>query len=189
VHESHTTAFTACWHREVPRVLAYATRHVGAELAPEVVAETFLQAWRRWSDIPDQPLPWLLGTARKTMANQRRSGRRRVALEDRISALDQVARMPDVGELVEAWAEALAILASLPDAEREALLLVVWDGLTAEQAAIALGIRPGALRVRLHRARRRLVAKIDNSMPPGPPPHPSDTGAGHAEESTCIPPK
>jgi RNA polymerase sigma factor (sigma-70 family) len=136
----------------------------------------FLQAWRRWSDVPDQPLPWLLSTARKTIANQRRSRRRRVALEDRISALDQVARMPDDGELVEARAEALTILASLPDIEREALLLVVWDGLTSEQAAMALGIRPGALRVRLHRARRRLVvkAKIDDDMPPGPPPHPSD---------------
>jgi RNA polymerase sigma factor (sigma-70 family) len=188
VQDSDTADFTACWQRDVPRVLAYATRHVGHETAPEIVAETFLQAWRRWEEIPEQPLPWLLSTARKTIANQRRSTRRRVALQDRIATLERIARVPDVGEMVEARAEALTALAGLPNTEREALLLVVWDGLTADQAATALGIRPGALRVRLHRARRRLSAGLEAGTQ-GPNSPPVQTVTNRPEESPCLPPR
>jgi RNA polymerase sigma factor (sigma-70 family) len=191
VPESQAVAFTACWHREVPQVMAYATRHVGAELAPEVVADTFLQAWRRWTDVPEEALPWLLGTARKTIANQRRSGRRRVALEDRIARLDGVARAAqDVGEIVEARTAALAALAGLSETDREALLLVVWDGLTPEQAATALGVRPGTLRVRLHRGRRRLAASLDvPAQDEQLEAHQSNTATSGSEESACIPPR
>ncbi len=45
--------FTAAWHRDAPRVLAYARRHVGPRDAPGAVAETFTVAWRRWDDVPD----------------------------------------------------------------------------------------------------------------------------------------
>jgi RNA polymerase sigma factor (sigma-70 family) len=191
VQDSQAVAFTACWHREMPRVMAYATRHVGAELAPEVVSETFLQAWRRWSDVPGEPLPWLLGTARKTIANQRRSGRRRVALADRVARLEGVARAAqDVGDIVEARSEALAALAALPETDREALLLVVWDGLTPEQAAAALGIRPGTLRVRLHRGRRRLSASLESPAQQGRRNSQQfNTDFNSVEESACLPPR
>jgi RNA polymerase sigma-70 factor, ECF subfamily len=55
--------------------------------------------------------------------------------------------------------ESLAALAALSAADRELVLLVAWDGLTAEQAAEVLGISRNALAVRLHRARRRLGAE------------------------------
>ena len=44
--------------------------------------------------------------------------------------------------------------------------LVAWDGLTPQQAATALGWTPGATRVRLHRARHRLAAKLDAAETP-----------------------
>ena len=56
--------------------------------------------------------------------------------------------------------EALRTLAALPEQDREALLLVAWDGLTTEQAATVLGCRPSALRTRLHRVRKRLDATV-----------------------------
>ena len=40
-------------------VLAYARRRVGADLAQDVVAETFLAAWSNLNDLPPQPLRWL----------------------------------------------------------------------------------------------------------------------------------
>lgn len=51
---------------------------------------------------------------------------------------------------------ALEALAALPEQQREVLLLVAWDGLTPDEAASALGIRPGTFRVRAHRARAAL---------------------------------
>jgi len=49
--------FTALWQQHAPRVMAYALRYV------EVVADTFLVAWRRLADVPRHPLPWLLVVA------------------------------------------------------------------------------------------------------------------------------
>lgn len=58
---------------------------------------------------------------------------------------------------VERRLELVQLLAKLPDHEREALL-VAWDDLSADQAARVLGISAGAVRVRIHRARKRLQA-------------------------------
>jgi hypothetical protein len=64
-----------------------------------------------------------------------------------------------------------AELAALPEGERAVLELVSYDGLTVAEAAAALGIRPGAARVRLHRA-RRLARRLAGDSPGqlvGPP--------------------
>jgi RNA polymerase sigma-70 factor (ECF subfamily) len=54
-----------------------------------------------------------------------------------------------------------AALARLSDTDREALLLVAWEDLTASAAAASLGISPAAFRVRLYRARRRLLYELE----------------------------
>lgn len=159
---SQTLEFTVMWQQYAPRVMAYALRHVAAGEAEEVVAETFLVAWRRFSDVPAQPLPWLLVVARNTIANLRRSAQRQVALQVRISRLDQLAEPVPAAEVsVLQRAEVLAALAVLSDAEREALLLVAWDGLSSAQAARVAGCTAATLHVRLFRARRRLRAYRD----------------------------
>lgn len=149
-HES----FTRCWRDDAPRVMAYARRHVGDQEAHDVVSETFLAAWRRWDDVPDPAVAWLLVTARQVMSNQHRSARRRKDLADRIVLLDSVATTEgDTLESVLRRREALEQLASLSEEHREALLLVTWDGLTTEEAAAVLGLRPTAFRRRVSRAR------------------------------------
>jgi RNA polymerase sigma-70 factor, ECF subfamily len=67
-----------------PDVLAFCRRRVAADVADDVTAETFLVVWRRLSDVPHSPRGWLLGIARLTLANQRRSVRRRDALIARV---------------------------------------------------------------------------------------------------------
>lgn len=52
-------------------------------------------------------------------------------------------------------------LGQLGDSDREPLTLIGWEGLTPAQAAEVLGIHPGALRARLHRARARLRVALD----------------------------
>ena len=147
--------FTVAWERDAPRLLTYARRHVGATDAPDIVAETFTIAWRRWAEVPAPPTAWLFGTARHVVHNHLRGQRRRIALEQRIKLLDDVAASHDAPH---ERVEALARLAALPEPQREALLLVSWDGLTSEGAAAALGISPAALRKRLQRARTAIDA-------------------------------
>lgn len=149
--------FNALWDTHAGRVLAYALRHTDRDNAQEVVSETFLVAWRRLADVPGDPLPWLLVVARNTVANQRRSGYRRALLHQEVSRLHEVAGpAPGADELVADRAQVLAALAALTATEREALLLVAWDGLSPTDAARVAGCSTSTFHVRLFRARRRL---------------------------------
>lgn len=130
------------------RLLGYALRRAPTEMAKDAVAETFLAAWRRFDELPQDPLPWLIGATRRTLANQRRSSARQARVADRLAH----ETVPVTGP------EDLAVRAALQRltaADREALALVAWDGLTPSQAARSLGCAPATFRVRLHRARRR----------------------------------
>jgi RNA polymerase sigma-70 factor (ECF subfamily) len=132
-------------------VLAYALRRAPRAEADDVVAETFTVAWRRLADVPDEPRPWLYEVARRVLANRRRGDERRAALAER---LRQAPTITAVGP-VDLTALATAF-AALPEHEREALALVAWEGLSTRDAARAAGCSDVAMRVRLHRARRRL---------------------------------
>ena len=154
----------ALWESCAHRVHAYATRHVGANAAEEVVAETFLVAWRRLTDVPGDPLPWLIVVARNTIANARRSTYRARTLEAELTRLAEAAAPSAAGPepAVVDRDVMLRGLARLTAVEREALLLIAWDGLTAAQAAAAAGCSTTAFYVRLHRARRRLAGLVDD---------------------------
>ena len=143
-------------------VLRYALRR-GASYADaeEVVVETFTVCWRRLGEVPDPALPWLLGVARRVLANHWRARGRRVALHDRLAASGRRAPSssadgdPDHVELKEA-------LSSLKEPEREVLALVVWQGLTHEAAAAVLGCTRNAVTKRYLRACRRLKAQLSS---------------------------
>ncbi len=153
--------FTELWHAQAPRVLAFASRHVGTEAAHDVVAETFMVAWRRWGDLPTPPTGWLFVTARKVIQNRLRTSRRNRALEDRIALLDGVAAYAaDSADAALTRRQALERLALLDDQHREALLLVSWDGLSNDDAAAVLGIKPATFRRRLSRARAALLRPL-----------------------------
>ncbi|WP_242496428.1 RNA polymerase sigma factor [Xylanimonas protaetiae] len=149
---------TEWWRDHAGRVQAYALRHVDPHSAQEVVAETFLIAWRRDSDVPGDVLPWLFGVARNVIRNQRRAARRAEALVQRLAYVTvQDREDPSADVAVTAREEMLLALAQLTDSHREALLLIAWDGLTREQAAEVAGCRVGTFDVRLSRARKRLA--------------------------------
>jgi RNA polymerase sigma-70 factor (ECF subfamily) len=142
----------ALFVRHAPAVLAYARRRTDRVSADDVLGEVFVVAWRRVADVPDDARPWLLGCARRVLANQRRGERRRAALSDRLAA---VGGRPVV--TLELCDGALAsALARLSERDRETLLLVVWEELSSERAAVVVGCSPQAFAVRLHRARKRL---------------------------------
>jgi RNA polymerase sigma-70 factor (ECF subfamily) len=145
-------------------VYRYATRRVPAEAVQDVVSETFLAAWRRYDELRGDPLPWLLGVARRIAANQLRGDARRVALTDRLSA-ERTELVSSGGDRSSRLALALA---ELSERDREALLLVAWDGLEYRLAAHVVGCRSATFAVRKHRARRRLErALAANEQRPG----------------------
>jgi RNA polymerase sigma-70 factor (ECF subfamily) len=151
--------FEALYAEHYGRVLGYVLRRAPAAAAADVVADVFLVAWRRLESVPDQPLPWLLGVARKTLANERRGGRRRAALVDALRETSRDDSGTDV--LVSRRLQVLArAVDRLGATDRELLRLIAWDGLTTREAATVLGITHSACRVRLHRVRRRLGREI-----------------------------
>jgi RNA polymerase sigma-70 factor (ECF subfamily) len=160
--------FAACYGP----VLAFARRRLGPDLAQDVVAETFLTAWRRFDELAGEPLPWLYRIAGHAIANQRRSRARRQRLIERARRLSQVAPQPDHAEAVAETERLAAAFDSLGERDREVLRLVSWEGLGSADAAVVLGCSVAAFKVRLHRARRRLSRSLgegerrDDPRPP-----------------------
>lgn len=154
-------------------ILAYALRRVeGPEDAADVVAETFLVAWRRLDEVPNDAGArlWLFGVARRVIANRHRAERRRTRLGERLAETlrTQLATQPaPAGEA----AEVLRAMEELGKDDRELLLLVSWEELSPGEVAKVLGISSLATRSRLHRARRRLRALLEqeeSAESPGP---------------------
>jgi RNA polymerase sigma-70 factor, ECF subfamily len=154
-------------HREHSgAVRAFVRRRIGDDDADDVVADVFVVAWRRLADMPAEPRTWLLGVARRVLANRYRSAKRQQALYERLAR--EAERRPAVGADPSADEEAGAVLlalASLRARDREVLLLVTWDGLSHAEAAEVLGVRPATLTMRVHRARRRLERAIGGHGP------------------------
>lgn len=149
--------FTAMFDALAPRVYAYARRHCDAASAQDVVADTFLVAWRRRGDLPAEPLPWLLVVARNTIANRRRHQARHDRLVESAARLAAVAGPAAAAEQAVVERDAvLASVAQLSPHEREAVLLVAWDGLRNADAARVAGCSTRAFEVRLSRARARI---------------------------------
>lgn len=160
VAQSH---FSRLYREQGRAVLAYALRRVAdREDAADVVAETFLIAWRRLGEVPlgDGARLWLFAVARRVVANQHRGERRRTRLGQRLAETLRTELATHPAAAGEA-AEVLRAMAALGVDDRELLLLVSWEELAPGEAAKVLGISSLAARSRLHRARRRLRALLD----------------------------
>ncbi|MEV0660972.1 RNA polymerase sigma factor [Actinomadura luteofluorescens] len=160
------------------RILGYALRRTSdPQDAADVLAETFLTAWRRLDDVPpgDQARLWLYGVARRVLANHHRGERRRSAL-----AADLGSRLRDGLTGRDAPGDDLAGVGAafrgLPESDRELLALVGWEGLDHGEIATVLGCSRNAVRIRLHRARRRFsraLARMDADAPAASTPLPA----------------
>lgn len=139
-------------------LLAYARRRGAGEAdAEDVVAETFVTAWRRLDQLPhDAARAWLFGVARRVLANQRRGHARR---DRHLAALvtDPPTRAAPIG----LDADLAAALGELRPDDREVLLLAAWEGMEPAEIAVVLGISANAAAIRAHRARRRFAAAME----------------------------
>ena len=154
-------------------ILGYALRRsADSEDAADVLAETFLVAWRRLGEVPpgEEARLWLYGVARRVLANQHRGERRRTKLGQRLGETlrSELAAQPDPGGEGEGR-EVLHAMRGLGTEDRELFLLVVWEELSPSEAAKVLGISSLAARSRLHRARRRLRRLLEDAEGAGSP--------------------
>lgn len=141
------------------RLLRYALRRASAEDAEDVVAETFVVAWRRRLEVPEPPehVLWLYGVARRQLANNRRARRRREHLRLRLGR----ERPPAPATTDDRVEEVRAALARLPAKDAEVLRLLAWEGLSQREAARVLGTTENAVALRASRARKRLAESLD----------------------------
>jgi RNA polymerase sigma-70 factor (ECF subfamily) len=142
-------------------IAGYLKARTDSESAVDAVSRTFEIAWRRLSDVPEEPRGWLFGVARRVLADQRRAAGRQDTLIERIAGT-LAESSEDSGEALVLREIVLSALRELAPLQREALLLVAWDGLSHREAAAALGCSSGALAVRLHRARKQLRAVMSH---------------------------
>lgn len=167
MHSADEQRLADLYDQWAAKVHAYALRHCGVEGADDVVSETFIVAWRRIDVIPEDSLPWLLVVARNTIAHRRRSAGRRARIDDALAT-----RSPDqqrtTEEIATSRLETIQALRRLSAKEREAVLLIAWDGLSISAAADVAGCRDRAFRARLTRARAHLQAALDPALLPAP---------------------
>jgi RNA polymerase sigma-70 factor (ECF subfamily) len=157
--------FTAIFETHYGRVSAYVRRRVPPSVAPDIVAETFLAAWRHLDQLGDHSLAWLYRAAAHEIAHGHRQAKRDEQLWQRAARAPWSWDEDDPAESVvrrDRWAAAFG---SLSESDREVLRLSAWENLPPHEAAAVLGCTAVALRVRLHRARRRLAALATESPP------------------------
>ncbi|GAA3747099.1 RNA polymerase sigma factor [Plantactinospora mayteni] len=160
--DERTARFEAIYAATFSRILGFALRRCdGPEDAADVVAETFAIAWRRMDAVPpgDQARLWLYGVARNVLANHRRQVARRHDLSAALAAEVAHLYQPSAEESAELGTVG-EVLRGLPDDDREILSLVAWEGLEHGEIAKVLGCSRNAVRIRLHRARRRLAREL-----------------------------
>lgn len=164
--------FAVLYDRHAAVLHRYAGRRVGDQVADDLVAATFLAAFRgrqRYDLVRASALPWLFGILTKEIARRHRTEKARFRALERAwsdrpadGLADQVAA--DVSAQA-ARGRLAAALARLSPAERGVLLLIAWGDLSYGEAAQALGIPVGTVRSRLNRARRKVREALGGTNP------------------------
>ncbi len=164
--------FAALYDRHAARLYHYAYRRVGHDAADDVVAGTFLVAYRhrrRYDLTRPDALPWLFGILTREVARHRRTEKARYRALGRLApdpvTADPADRVADDVSAQSVRAVLAQALAALSAGDRDVLLLIAWGSLAYDEVAQALDIPVGTVRSRLNRARRKTRAALGGSNP------------------------
>ena len=178
---SNPDCFAHIFDRHADEILRYVHARLGPDLAEDVVAETFLAAFRhreRYDTMRPDARPWLYGIAVRQIGRHRRAASRRLRLlrsvPAELVAEDFGGRAAERVTAEQLKPQLSAVLSGLSSRDRELLLLVAWAGLSYEESAQALGLTVSAVKSRLHRIR----VKTRNALG-GTNPALVDEGTGH----------
>jgi RNA polymerase sigma-70 factor (ECF subfamily) len=161
---SQDARFTPIFERHLAEIHRYLAYRVGSDLADDLAAETFLQAFRgRRSFVSSEGsvIAWLYGIATNLVRHHLRDEQRRLRLSHRAAHRD---KSPSTGEeFVDRLGERAVLddaFARLDRKARDVVILVAGAGLSYEEAAAALGIPVGTVRSRFSRARSQMRARL-----------------------------
>jgi RNA polymerase sigma-70 factor, ECF subfamily len=163
--------FGMVFDRHATALHRYLVRRLGPDEAEGMVGEVFRIAFeKRHTYDLDRPTarPWLYGIATNLVAKHRRREARRIhamarLVAQRVPPSDDAERVVVAVDAAERWQRVAEAVTSLPQPERDALVLHVWEALSYEEVADALCVPVGTVRSRLHRARGRLRELADPS--------------------------
>ncbi len=170
--EGDEAGFVVVYRSLQPRILRYTASLVGAD-AEDVASETWLQVARDVRGFRGDLegfRGWVARIARnRAMDHLRSRARRPVVLDDLVGLLEQPGSDDTAAEALDRLrtAQAVALVATLPREQAEAVMLRAVIGLDAATAASVLGKRPTAVRVAAHRGLRRLAAQLAAADLPG----------------------
>jgi len=158
-------ALIAAFEASASDLLAYLSRRVGPDDAPDLLGETMVVAWRRVRQLPadgERARMWLFGIARGTLQNHARGERRRWALADRIRLQAQDSAWAPSSD---AGGEVRDAIARLEPDLAEVVRLVHWDGFALVEVAELLSIPASTVRGRYQRAREQLRTALSVEAP------------------------
>jgi RNA polymerase sigma factor (sigma-70 family) len=149
--------FTAVYRAHYADVLRFVHRRANPMDVDDIVAETFLVAWRRRSDVASDSRPWLFRTARNVMLNAQRGAQRHSALAVRLATY-RFHDVHDIAEQIDTHLDWAAAWRGLAPMDQEVLALHVWEDMDGRAAALVLGCSRATYAMRLGRAKKRLAA-------------------------------
>lgn len=163
VADGDRAAFEALFRRHGPRLRGFFLRSVGdATVAQDLVQQTFLHVHRARHDFqPGRPLkPWLYTIA----VNVRRELYRRRGRKPETQLDPERHPTPSVQPDTSSPEERLVrrALADLPDGQREVVLLHWYEGWSFREIAEMVGASHSAVKVRAHRAYKKLRAALED---------------------------
>jgi len=148
-------------------LLSYLSRRTDSDEAPDLLGETFVVAWRRLDDLPEEPEQarmWLFGIARGVLLNHARGVHRRWALADRLRG--HAALTPATAPPADEHLEVRDAISRLEPDMAELVRLVHWDGFSITDAAQVMGIPASTARGRYQRAKELLRLALDPVVAP-----------------------
>lgn len=151
-------------HRREVWAVAYA-RWLDAELAMDVVQETFVRLWKAWINREriDNPKAWLMRVARNLAEDVAKSSFRRNGTQPPSHLNGVLARDSsphDEMERAETLADLRTLIRELPESDRLLLTLRYAFEFDVQKIAESMGIQSSAVHMRLSRARQRLAEKL-----------------------------
>jgi RNA polymerase sigma-70 factor, ECF subfamily len=142
-------------------LVRYLARRAAPDAVEDLFADTMTIAWRRLDEIPHgAEVPWLYGTARRVLANQRRATGRFARLIEKLASFGHGVDL-GTGPRSHADPDLADALVALAATDAEILRLWAWEELTPTEIGTALGISANAASIRLHRAKRRLRDQLE----------------------------
>ncbi len=168
-------AFVSLYEAEAKAVLVFfARRTFDSEVALDLTAETFAQAWRGWArvrlDSREEVRAWLFTIARRQLGRYLQRGRverravRLLGIRTPVIEVDDVAQIERAADLASLRSTLAGELAALSADQREALRLRVVEELPYRELALRLGVSEATARARVSRGLRALAAALEPAL-------------------------